>query len=116
MKNRLIPKTQEELSPIGFGAMRLPQKNGRIDFEKAKEQIYYAIDNGVNIIDTAYIYGESEKFLGNILTGEYKDKVKIITKLPAFQIRKREDMDRILDDQLNRLNRESIDYYLIHSI
>ena len=116
MKNRLIPKTQEELSPLGFGAMRLPQKNGRIDFEKAKEQIYYGIDNGVNIIDTAYIYGESEKFLGNILTGEYKDKVKIITKLPAFQIRKREDMDRILDDQLSRLKRESIDYYLIHSV
>ena len=116
MKNRLIPKTQEELSPLGFGAMRLPQKNGRIDFEKAKEQIYYAIDNGVNIIDTAYIYGESEKFLGNILTGEYKDKVKIITKLPEKKKKKREDMDRILDDQLNRLNRESIDYYLIHSV
>lgn len=116
MKKRLIPKTQDELSPLGFGAMRLPQKNGKIDHEKAKEQIYHAIDNGINVIDTAYIYGDSEKFLGEILAGEYKDKVKIISKLPSFQIRKREDMDRILDDQLNRLNRDCIDYYLIHSV
>lgn len=116
MKNRLIQKTKDELSPLGFGAMRLPQKNGKIDYEKAKEQIYYAIDNGVNVIDTAYIYGDSEKFLGDILTGEYKDKVKIISKLPAFQAKKREDMDKILDDQLKRLKRDCIDYYLIHSV
>ena len=68
MHNRLIPKTGDEISPLGFGAMRLPQKNGKIDRTEAQELIYYAIDNGVNFIDTAYLYGDSESFLGEILT------------------------------------------------
>lgn len=116
MKNRLVKKTSDKLSPLGFGAMRLPQKNGKIDKEEAKKQIYYGIENGINIIDTAYIYGDSEKFLGEILTEEYKNKVKIISKLPSFQVKKREDMDRILNEQLKRLNRDYIDYYLVHSV
>ena len=55
-----------------LGAMRLPMKTGRIDKERAKVLLYYAIDNGVNFIDTAYIYGSSESFLGEILQGEYR--------------------------------------------
>ena len=116
MQNRLIKKTGDEVSPLGFGAMRLPLKNGKIDRQKAKQQIYYAIDNGVNFIDTAYLYGDSEKFLGEILQGEYKDKVKICTKLPSIHVRKYEDMENFLDEQLERLQRDCIDYYLIHSV
>lgn len=116
MKNRLIKKTGDEISPLGFGAMRLPLKNGKINRELAKEQIYHAIDNGVNFIDTAYLYGDSEKFLGEILQGEYKDKVMISTKMPAIHIRKYEDMENALAEQLDRLKRDYIDYYLIHSV
>ena len=116
MQYRSIKKTDDEISALGFGAMRLPLKNGKIDRVKAKKLIYHAIDNGVNFIDTAYLYGDSEKFLGEVLKGEYKDKVKICTKLPAINIRKYEDMEKILDEQLNRLQRDFIDYYLIHSV
>ncbi|WP_405274703.1 aldo/keto reductase [Methanobrevibacter sp.] len=116
MQNRIIRKTGDEISPLGFGAMRLPLKNGKVDRELAKEQIYHAIDNGINFIDTAYLYGDSETFLGEILQGEYKDKVKLCTKLPAINIRKYEDMETILDEQLNRLQRDCIDYYLIHGV
>ena len=116
MQNRLIKKTGDEVSPLGFGAMRLPLKNGKVDRKKAREQIYYAIDNGVNFIDTAYLYGDSEKFLGEILQGEYKDKVKICTKLPSIHVRKYEDMEKFLNEQLERLQRDCIDYYLIHSV
>ena len=116
MQKRLIKKTGDELSSLGFGAMRLPLKNGKIDRVKATELIYHAIDEGVNFIDTAYLYGDSEKFLGEILRGEYKNKVKLCTKLPAINIKKYEDMEKILDEQLKRLQRDSIDYYLIHSI
>ena len=116
MLNRVIRKTGDEISPLGFGAMRLPLKNGKVDRELAKKQIYYAIDNGINFIDTAYLYGDSETFLGEILQGEYKDKVKLCTKLPAINIRKYEDMETILDEQLNRLQRDCIDYYLIHGV
>lgn len=118
MDNRLIEKTGDKTSPIGFGAMRLPLKNGKIDRQKGKKLIYHAIDNGINFIDTAAIYGngDSEKFLGEILEGEYKDKVFISTKLPAYKIKKYEDMERILEEQLKRLNRNSIDYYMLHNI
>lgn len=118
MKTRLIKKTDEKLSPLGFGAMRLPSKNGKIDREKAKKQIYHGIDNGINIIDTAAVYGagDSEKFLGEILQGEYKDKVKISTKLPAYLIKNYDEMEKTLNEQLERLQRDSIDYYLLHNI
>lgn len=116
MQNRLIKKTGDEISPLGFGAMRLPLKNGKINRELAREQIYHAIDNGINFIDTAYLYGDSESFLGEVLQGEYKDKVKICTKLPSINVRKYEDMEKFLDEQLKRLQRDSIDYYLIHSV
>ena len=77
MQNRIITKTGDEIYPLGFGAMRLPQKNGKIDRNAARELIYYAIDNGVNFIDTAYLYGDSETFLGEILTPEIRSKIKI---------------------------------------
>jgi hypothetical protein len=116
MQYRKIRKTGDEISPLGFGAMRLPLKNGRIDRKKAKELIYHAIDNGVNFIDTAYLYGDSEKFLGEILTDEIKSKVRICTKLPSINVRKYDDMENFLKEQLERLNVECIDYYLIHAI
>ena len=87
MQYRKIEKNGDEISALGYGAMRLPTKNGRIDKEEAKKQIYYAIDQGVNIIDTAFPYhgGASESFLGEILTDGYREKVKIMTKcLPGL--------------------------------
>ena len=116
MQNRLIKKTGDEISPLGFGAMRLPLKNGKVNRELAKKQIYHAIDSGINFIDTAYLYGDSETFLGEVLQGEYKDKVKLCTKLPSINVKKYEDMEKFLDEQLKRLQRDCIDYYLIHSV
>ncbi|WP_296862231.1 aldo/keto reductase [uncultured Methanobrevibacter sp.] len=116
MQYRLIKKTGDEIFPLGFGAMRLPLKNGKIDRQKAKELIYHAIDQGVNFIDTAYLYGDSETFLGEILQGEYKDKIKLSTKLPTINVRKYDDMEEILAEQLKRLQRDSIDYYFIHAV
>ena len=116
MQYRLIEKTGDEISPLGFGAMRLPLKNGKVNRELAKKQIYHAIDSGINFIDTAYLYGDSETFLGEVLQGEYKEKVKLCTKLPSINVRRYEDMEKFLDEQLKRLQRDSIDYYLIHSV
>jgi predicted aldo/keto reductase-like oxidoreductase len=113
-----MKKTGDRLSVLGFGCMRLPQKKGKIDEERAIKQIHYAIDQGVNYIDTAVPYhmGASEPFLGRALSDGYRDRVKLATKLPHWQVKKREDMDKILDAQLNRLNTDHIDYYLIHSL
>ena len=108
----------DEISALGFGAMRLPTKNGRIDKDEAKNIIYYAIDNGVNFVDTALPYhgGSSELFLGDILQGEYRDKVKLCTKMPSWFVKKPEDMENFLETQLEKLQTDFIDYYLIHSL
>ena len=115
MQYRLIKKTGDEISPLGFGAMRLPVKNGKINRPEAKKLIFHAIENGVNFIDTAYLYGDSESFLGEILP-EVRSKVKICTKLPAINVKKYDDMEKLLDEQLKRLNIDCIDYYLIHAV
>jgi len=106
----------DEISALGYGAMRLPLKTGRVDKERAKEQIYYAIDNGVNFIDTAYLYGSSESLLGEILHGEYREKVKLCTKMPVMHIKKYEDMEKYLEIQLKNLQTDYIDYYILHGI
>jgi len=118
MQYREIKKTGDKISALGFGAMRLPTKSGVIDKERAKKQIYYAIDNGVNFIDTAFPYhaGASESFLGEILSNDYRNKVKLSTKLPQWSVKKYEDMDMYLDIQLERLKTDFIDYYFIHSL
>jgi len=98
--------------------MRLAQKDGRIDEERAARQIRRAIDGGVNYIDTAWPYhgGESEPFTGRALSGGYRERVKLATKLPAWLVKNRADMDRFLDAQLKKLATSRIDYYLVHSL
>ncbi len=118
MLYRKIPKNGDELSILGFGCMRLPVKEGKIDEERAAQQVHYAIDHGVNYIDTAWPYhmGESEPFLGRALAGGYREKVKLATKLPSWTVKSREDMDRILNAQLEKLRTDHIDYYLVHGL
>jgi len=118
MLYRKAPKTGDELSILGFGCMRLAQKDGRIDEERAARQVRHSIDRGVNYIDTAWPYhgGESERFLGRALAGGYRQRVKLATKLPAWLVENRADMDRFLDAQLRKLAASRIDYYLVHSL
>ncbi|MGB9940235.1 aldo/keto reductase [Methanosarcina sp.] len=119
MLYRKMPQKGDELSLLGFGCMRLAMKeNGKIDEERATRQVRYAIDHGVNYIDTAWPYhmGESEPFLGRALAGGYREKVKLATKLPSWTIKNTDDMDRILNAQLERLRTDHIDYYLVHGL
>jgi len=119
MRYRKMPKAGPELSILGFGCMRLPvRKNGQINEAVATGMIRYAIDHGVNYVDTAYPYhnGESEPFVGHALGGGYRDKVNLATKLPIWLIQSREDMDRYLDEQLKRLRTDHIDFYLLHGL
>jgi len=119
MLYRSIPKNKDRLSILGFGCMRLAQtKDKKIDEPRAIKQIRYAIDRGVNYVDTAWPYhgGESEIVLGQALGDGYRDKVKVATKLPSWMIKTREDMDSYLDKQLEKLGTEYIDYYLLHSL
>lgn len=105
MQYRTVPKNGDKLSVLGFGCMRLPLKGESIDVERAIKQIRYAIDNGVNYVDSAPPYhgGESEKLLGKALLGGYRKKVKIATKLTPFLLNKAEDMEKMLNMQLQKL-------------
>jgi len=98
--------------------MRLPQVDGRIDEERAKRQLRYAIDHGVNYVDTAWPYhgGESEPFVGRALAGGYRERVRLATKLPSWMVQSRADMGRFLAAQLQRLATSRVDYYLVHSL
>ena len=118
MLYRKMPQNGDELSILGFGCMRLPLKGGQIDQARAIRQIHFAIDQGVNYVDTAWPYhaGESETLLGKALRGGYRTRVKLATKLPSWMIKTRPDMDRYLAAQLAKLETDHIDYYLIHSL
>ena len=115
---RTMKKNGDALSILGFGAMRLPQKDQKIDEARATMQLRDAIDQGVNYVDTAWPYhaGKSELFLGRALSGGYRDKVRLATKLPSWLIKAQGDMDRYLDAQLKKLNTSRIDYYLLHGL
>ncbi len=118
MLYRTMPRTGDKLSILGFGCMRLPMMDGKIDEARAIVQIRDAIDKGVNYLDTAWPYagGESEPLLGKALQDGYRERVMIATKLPSWLIDSREDMDRYLNAQLARLGTDHIDYYLLHSL
>ncbi|GBG56537.1 aldo/keto reductase [Sporomusaceae bacterium FL31] len=127
MLYRNFGKTNEQVSVLGFGCMRLPTIGSdptHIDEEKAIPMIRYAIDAGVNYVDTAYPYhgtgfthgGASEPFVAKALKDGYRERVKLATKLPSWLIKSREDMDRYLNEQLDRLQTDYIDFYLVHSL
>ncbi len=121
MQYRKFGKLDWEVSALGFGCMRLPIIDGKadnIDQEKANQMIHTAIDAGVNYFDTAYVYHnqKSESALGKALQGGYREKVRIATKSAIWLLNQSDDFDRMLDEQLNRLQTDSIDFYLLHAL
>lgn len=108
----------ERVSQLGVGAMRLPTQNGKIDEPRAIEMIRFAIDNGVNYMDTAWPYHreESEPLVGKALRNGYRERTFVATKSPIWLIEEESDFERILDQQLLRLETEQVDFYLLHAL
>jgi predicted aldo/keto reductase-like oxidoreductase len=122
MQYRKFGKLDWKGSVLGFGCMRLPAADGNanganINEPEAVRMIRHAVDQGVNYFDSAYIYheGNSESVLGKALLG-IRDWVKIATKCPVWMIQNEADFDRMLREQLEKLQTDHIDFYLLHAL
>ncbi|SHK18323.1 hypothetical protein SAMN02745227_01719 [Anaerobranca californiensis DSM 14826] len=129
MEERLFKKLGFKTSTLGLGCMRLPLEDdkypekiekdaSKIDEDQAIELIRYAIDKGITYIDTAYPYhgGNSEVVVGKALQGGYREKVKLATKLPVWLVNEYGDFERLLDEQLRKLQTDYVDFYLLHAL
>jgi predicted aldo/keto reductase-like oxidoreductase len=108
----------EQVSALGFGCMRLPVNEGKIDEGAAIALIHHAIDRGVNYLDTAWGYhgGASEPLVGKAVRNGLREKVFLATKLPPWEVKTLDDCDRVLNEQLRRLETDYLDFYLLHSL
>jgi predicted aldo/keto reductase-like oxidoreductase len=118
MEYRDFEKLGIHTSLLGFGCMRFPlDKEGNIDEVRSMEMLETAYQNGVNYYDTAYVYhgGKSEEFTGRFLDKKDRSTYYLATKLPIWDVNSVADAKRIFEDQLSRLNKSYIDFYLLHS-
>jgi predicted aldo/keto reductase-like oxidoreductase len=121
MQYRKMGSLDWEVSALGFGCMRLPQRRLnrlRAETEESIRIIRHGIDLGINYIDTAWPYhlGDSERIVGQALQDGYRERVRLVTKLPLFMVRNAGAFDRYLDGQLERLQTGYLDLYLFHAM
>lgn len=116
MKYRSV-NNPDNISTLGFGCMRFPKKGNGFDLDEIRKEIEYAIENGVNYFDTAYIYPGNEEAFGKVLESiGARDKINIATKMPHYLMKTAEEAEKRLGEQLVRLRTDHVDYYLMHML
>ncbi len=119
MEKRAMEKLGIETSLLGFGCMRFPMMaDGKIDEAEAERMLDQAYAAGVNYYDTAYPYhnGESERVVGRVMKKYDRSSFFLATKLPCWLIKNTDDIERIFKEQLEKLQTDYIDFYLMHAL
>ena len=121
MQYRPYGRLKWQVSALGFGNLRLPvidYNDSTVNEPIAIQMIRYAIDHGVNYVDTAFDYhdGASEVAVGKALLDGYRDQVKLATKMPTWLIKSKDDFDKYLNKQLEKLQTDHVDFYLLHTL
>ena len=119
MEYRNLERLGVSTSLLGFGCMRFPlNEDGSICEPEAEKMLDTAIEAGVTYIDTAYPYhnGDSEPFLGRVLKKYNRKDFFLATKLPIWNVKTLEDAKRLFQEQLDRLQVDYIDFYLLHCL
>lgn len=106
-----------EISILGYGCMRFTKNGSEIDLDKAEKELMYAIEHGVNYLDTAYVYPGNEEAVGKILAkNQCRERINLATKLPHYLIRSVSGAEKKFQEELKRLQTDYIDYYLMHML
>jgi predicted aldo/keto reductase-like oxidoreductase len=118
MRRIRVGEKEKQVSLLGFGCMRFPEKDGEVDFELTQKMVDYAMENGVNYIDTAYPYhgGKSELIVKQLLKNKPRSSYFLADKLPLWECKTKEDVARIFHEQLEKTGVEYFDFYLIHAV
>ncbi|MDD3919905.1 MAG: aldo/keto reductase [Eubacteriales bacterium] len=114
-----MPIEVNKMPKLGFGLMRLPETDGHVDIPKVCDMVDAYMRAGFNYFDTAYVYhgGTSETVVREALVNRYpRESFYLATKMPGWEVKCEEDLDRIFQDQLDRTGAGYFDYYLLHSI
>lgn len=110
----------EKLSILGFGCMRLPLNSDKtVNREESKRIVRWGIDNGINYIDTAYVYLDKfgEEIVGECLADGYRDKVHLATKIPVWLGNgTKAGLHKLFEEELQHLKTDHIDFFLVHSL
>lgn len=110
-------KKGNQLSILGYGCMRFTKNGSSIDLEKAEQELMYGISHGINYLDTAYVYPGNEEAVGKILAKNHcREEINLATKLPHYLIRTRAGAEKKFQEELQRLQTDYIDYYLMHML
>ncbi|GAB3131478.1 aldo/keto reductase [Microbispora hainanensis] len=120
MHYRTLGRTGIKVSPYGLGALMFATSIGNPDPGDSARIIHKALDTGINLIDTADAYGDSEEIVGRALKGR-RDDVVLATKVsrpvgddPNQQGASRRWIMTAVENSLRRLRTDHIDLYQIH--
>ena len=110
---------ENKIKKLGFGLMRLPEKEGKIDLKEMKEMVDLFLEKGFTYFDTAYIYGDGaseEAFRETVVKRYPRDAFTVTDKIPCMNLNREEQMEGFVGTMLSRLGVDYFDYLWLHAI